>query len=735
MRVLLVAHGLPPEGRGGTEMYVDAFARRLRARGQDEVFVLARENRPDRPEYAVRREARDGVEMTTINHTFRDAATVEAAYRNPVIDRLAAAVLDEVRPDIVHVHHLTGLSIDVVDEVARRGIPVIFTLHDYWLICHRGQLLNRDLQRCEEPPEACVSCVGTTQERLAQRLRGLPGAGRVRGPMATRAAHMRAMCASVDRFLALSRTLRARFLDFGLDPEHVLYRPHGIDPAPFRGLVRMDAPQLRLGFLGSLMVSKAPHLLLEAVAGLPPGAVTVTLFGDHVPYHGDDRYRAQLAPLLARPGVRHVAHVPHAEVPRALAAVDVLVVPSIWIENAPGVIREAFASGAPVVASRLGGMAELVQHGVSGLLFEPGSVPDLRRALLRLIEEPGLLARLRAGIPEGMTLAEDVDWTRALYRDRLEASSRGRRPVAARARSATMAAVVVNHDTPAQTRLAVRSLLASQRPIQAVVVVDNGSAPGVAESLRAALPGVTVLVSGVNLGFSGGCNLGIREALRRGADHVLLINSDVVAPPDLAGTLERALAGYPGAGIAGPLVLDRADPRRVSSAGIRYDPSTGRMRHLGFGEPSAAWMAGEITAVNGVSGCAMLIARRVLDRVGLLDEAYFYSFEDLDLCLRARAAGFAALCVPGAVAYHEGSVSIGARSPRRVYFAARNHLRLASRSGVAPGAVRTLARQLSIVGLNVAHALVSAGVPRGRALRAVARGTWHHLVGRYGDSS
>ena len=130
------------------------------------------------------------------------------------------------------------------------------------------------------------------------------------------------------------------------------------------------------------MASKAPHVLLEAVAGLPRGRVTVTIAGDLAPYHGDDRYASIVRPLLQRTGVEWLGRVAHDESAGACSPrLDVLVVPSIWIENSPFVIKEAFAAGVPVVASNLGGMAELVQDGRNGLLFTAGDSADLRRVL------------------------------------------------------------------------------------------------------------------------------------------------------------------------------------------------------------------------------------------------------------------------------------------------------------------------------------------------------------------
>ncbi len=142
---------------------------------------------------------------------------------------------------------------------------------------------------------------------------------------------------------------------------------------------------------------------------------------------------------------------------------------------------------------------------------------------------------------------------------------------------------MLNFETPDETQLAVLALQASRRPIDEVIVVDNGSSDGEAARLRAALPAARVLESGENLGFSGGCNVGIRDALTRGAELVLLVNSDAIVAPDALAQMEDVLLTDPRIGIVGPVLLSRAQPELVSSMGIRFSAATGRMWNHGAG--------------------------------------------------------------------------------------------------------------------------------------------------------
>jgi GT2 family glycosyltransferase/glycosyltransferase involved in cell wall biosynthesis len=772
MRVLIVVHGFPPLAQGGSEIHAYDHALALRQRFGDEVLVLTREQDAGRPEYGVRWEDRDGLRIAWVNNTFRSVSSFEATYRNPTIGAIAEGIVDDFRPDVAHVHHLTCLSTTIVSSLAERRVPIVVTLHDYWLICHRGQLLDTGYTVCDRPEDGgCTSCLGAaagagrvgftgaSAVRAAERY--LPAARHMRRlgervllatlPAAAgsdeqrkRLDHMRAICTQVTEFLAPSRCLRDRFIRFGIDVDRIVESPYGVDAGPFMLGRRTPSTRLRLGFVGSLMISKAPHLLLEAAAMLPQDAVSVELYGAHVPYHGDDSYKGLLEPFLNAPNVHLHGPVPRAQIPATFASIDVLAVTSIWPENSPFVIHEAFLAGVPVVASRIGGIPELIEDGRNGLLFRPGDAADLAATLRRCLDDSALLPRLRSAQTPVRTLDDEVAWMRQRYERYLADARRlADDPASMPDKPVRLAAVVLNFRTPDDTWLAVKSLIASDRPVDHLIVVDNdelqdGSIAGLQE-----VRGVEYLATGRNLGFSGGMNAGIRRALEAGADRVVLVNSDVYVPPDCLGRLERALRESSTAGIVAPLLRSRSWPDRIASQGIDYTRSTGRMRHRAAGALAPVDRRNEAaqgetaaargTKVDAVSGCVMLVERRVFDSVGLFDEAYFYGFEDLDLCLRASQAGFSSLVVPSAAAYHESGRSIGAGSPRRLYFAARNHLRMAHSAAAGEGGWRSLMRAPIIVMLNLAHAVRAQGGSPISRIAAVLRGTRDYMIGRFGS--
>jgi GT2 family glycosyltransferase/glycosyltransferase involved in cell wall biosynthesis len=756
VRILLVVHGLPPANSGGTETYTAALARALAARPDLEVGILSREADPSLPELHVRTERRGDVDVWFVNNTFQACTSFEETYRNP---RLSAAVLPCIEafgPDVVHVQHLTCLSTELMTALARRH-PVVMTLHDYWPICHRGQLLNVRGERCDGPGNAgCAGCIppGVAAPSFAWRLGRSLRASRMplgrlpdlaarllsRPSRATaslslaRAAHMREVLAAASALLAPSSTLFDQYCAFGTDRSRLISWELGIERVGMDGARHgPTGTPLRLLFLGGMMLSKAPGLVLDAVDRLPAGAVSVEFLGSVAAYHGDSSYASALSARLGHPAVRRSGPAPRSRIVSAFARADVIVMPSIWIENAPLVIKEAFACGVPVVASRLGGMAELVHDGVNGLLFTPGDAGSLADALGRLLHEPDLLPALRRGITAPLSIEEDAANLEALYRRHAAPADHGLPMLQsikrqAPARRCNVTAVVLNYRTPDETFLAIRSVEASRHPAGAIVV-DNGGRD--AAVLRQLLPAFEVLATGANLGFSGGCNVGIRRALDTDADAVLLLNSDAILHPDALDQLVDALQTHPSAGIAAPVLCASNDPAVVTSAGISYDESTGRMRHRGFGRSRAALGRAGVTSVDAASGCALLIRRDVFERCGLLDEAYFFSFEDVEFCLRARAAGFATFSVPAATVYHTGGASIGATSARRVYYGVRNHLRLAQQ--VAPAsAVPRIARSAAIVGYTAAYVALSPDVPLLAGAAALSRGCIDYLRSRYG---
>jgi glycosyltransferase involved in cell wall biosynthesis len=194
--------------------------------------------------------------------------------------------------------------------------------------------------------------------------------------------------AAVDLFIAPSRFLRERFIEFGLPPEKILYKDNGFDLAPFLAVQRRPRTEkpVVFAYIGTLVEHKGVHVLVEAFNAIDPAAAELRIYGDPQVF---PQYTVRLRALATHPRLSLVGGFDNRDIARILAEVDALVVPSLWFENSPLTIHEALLAGVPVIASNLGGMAEYVEHGRTGLLFRTGDVEDLRERLEWFIRHPG----------------------------------------------------------------------------------------------------------------------------------------------------------------------------------------------------------------------------------------------------------------------------------------------------------------------------------------------------------
>src|SRR5581483_4431283 len=286
-----------------------------------------------------------------------------------------------------------------------------------------------------------------------------------------------------------------------------------------------------------------------------------------------------------------------------------------------------------------------------------------------------------------------------------------------------LVALVLNWNGGEDTLRALESLAGIE-----AICVDNGSTDGSDAEVERRYPQVELIRNGANLGYAEGNNVGLRRALERGADWVLLVNDDAVAEPGVADALERAARARPDAGILACKILFE-DGRTVMYAGASFNVLLGYSgRRDGFGRPDRFH---ELRDVARADGAAMALSRPLLERVGLLDAELFAYAEYVDLSLRARAAGFAIVFVPDAIFRHKGSASTGgSASTHNLYSDTRNTIVVCERLRPLPPGLRALRRGV-VVG---AHLVQAAAHPSRRAAaRAVIEGWSDARAGRLGE--
>ena len=461
MKVLHAIHDFLPRHQAGAEIYAFHLCRELSQRHS--VGVLCADYDPSRPHGTLTRRTFEGLPvMELINNWI--ARSFADTYCSPLLNHELDRALASFQPDVLHLHSLHGLSLDLPLLARRRQIPVVATLHDYTLLCPAGgqRLRTTDEKICEAiDPARCAQCfaaspyfalmmLGRLAGRrpaslrhaatvarllrrslprsfgpLAQALRRLPTATLPAEDLRQRLAHVLQVFETVDHFIAPSRALGDTFIGFGLPRDKLTVSCYGQPPLP-----RPPAPSetsgagpLRVGFVGTLTRHKGAHVLLEALSSLPEDRYQVRFFGDQDTF---PEYSARLRRDAGRLPIRFSGPFTGQERAEVYAWMDVLVVPSIWPENSPLVIHEAFSAGVPVLGARIGGIPELVKDGEGGLLFNCGDPADLGRALGSLIHHPDRLRALQQSVPRVKSMAEDAQQWEALYNE--VAGPRGSRP-------------------------------------------------------------------------------------------------------------------------------------------------------------------------------------------------------------------------------------------------------------------------------------------------------------------
>jgi len=417
LRVLVLSHGHPTLSLGGAEVASYNLHQGLKELPATQSFFLARVG-GDYPRHG--QSALMGIDDADDELLFHadDYDPFLVSNRNTgVLCRDLRRFVRTLRPDVVHFHHFIGFGLEALYTV-RDALPnavILVTFHEFLSICHHhGQMVKTTSHKlCEAAsPIACHGCFPEVSPDSFLRRRQF----------------IRSMLGLADGYISPSRFLADRYIAWGLPEQKMSVIENGLNvsaPAAPRPVTADKTRRSRFAYFGQMTPYKGIDILLDAVQRIPDSIwgenATLTIHGGNLERQ-PEAFRSRTAELLEAAGqrVRFAGSYQNRDMPALIRQSDWVVMPSVWWENSPVIIQEAFFHGRPIICSDIGGMAEKVRDGVDGLHARAASPEDLADRMSEALTDARLWQRLRSGIRPPKTHLESASEHVTLYRRYLE---------------------------------------------------------------------------------------------------------------------------------------------------------------------------------------------------------------------------------------------------------------------------------------------------------------------------
>ncbi|MGQ9455046.1 MAG: glycosyltransferase [Armatimonadota bacterium] len=426
-RIVHVVSCLPPDGTGGIQTHVLSIAAEQSQRHR--VAIIAFSPRNFDRGFLV--EHVGNVEIYRLRRPERRGDEFDVRW--PELDHLVEDILGVLKPDIVHLHELAGLSTGLVCVSKRFSRVVVLTLHDYLSICPTATM-DFNGRLCLSPGEKCFWCVHldiwsrrrqlhywrlTNHVLIAiSRVFRKARVSRLLRSLTERKYNFFTVIRQSDGVIACSHAQSQVFADSGLDC-HIRVISHGVNGGA--DLPRREGSHipLRFGFIGHHPV-KGLELLLQVFA---EGDFSAELFAFADLFRYPPGVRRRIRKLAQKTNVRLLGAFSSEQIDSVYGEIDVLIAPSLWVEPFGLVAAEAVARGVPVIAADTCGFEEIVKHEVNGLLFRRGDKDSLKAAISRCLNEPELVARLRANCKVTRTVCEEALEIENFYNELLQGAT------------------------------------------------------------------------------------------------------------------------------------------------------------------------------------------------------------------------------------------------------------------------------------------------------------------------
>jgi len=378
-RILIISHGHPDISKGGAEIAAFNLFNEYKNRGIDTLFLARSEDTAHGGSIFSSRNASDQLLFHTAMHDWFNFRCVDARH----ITHDFAQLLESYKPTTVHFHHYAHMGLEMVCQV-RHTCPearILFTLHEYMAMCmNNGQMVKKGTNKLcyRAHPADCAKCLPDKSP----------------GDFFLRERYIKSIFSLVDIFISPSQFLADRYIEWGIPKDKLIVIENGQPKAESTAERKPAAEQndlIRFAFFGQINPFKGVDVMLEAFNSLPKRIIKrvhLDIHGANLDYQ-EENFKQRVLSLIDKLGntvTLHGPYEPH-EMPALLMQTDWVIVPSIWWENSPMVIQEAFNHGRPILCSDIGGMKEKVKDGVTGVHFRVGNPASLAQKITAISEE------------------------------------------------------------------------------------------------------------------------------------------------------------------------------------------------------------------------------------------------------------------------------------------------------------------------------------------------------------
>ncbi len=386
MKILKIIHGYPPSYNAGSEVYSQSICEELSK--QHHVTVFTREENPYLPDFNIRYQKQNN----HLQFYYVNMPRGKDGFRHREIDEQFRNIIIQLQPDVAHIGHLNHLSTGIVDELSSQNIPIVFTLHDFWLMCPRGQFLQRNFggdihQLCDkqENHKCATNCYSMYFSGKQEFFKS--DVAYWTNWIGQRMQETKSIIYKVDLFIAPSNYLRNRFIkEFNVPKNKIKYLDYGF---PLHYLIpsykKKNNSVFTFGYMGTHIPAKGINILIEAFNKIHENA-QLKIWG----WKDEQSTKA----LMKMSEASHNSiefkgeYINKNLADEVFSQIDCIVVPSIWAENSPLVIHEAQACHIPVITADFGGMSEYVRHKINGLLFNHRDSNHLTEQLQWALDNP-----------------------------------------------------------------------------------------------------------------------------------------------------------------------------------------------------------------------------------------------------------------------------------------------------------------------------------------------------------